>query len=340
MKQNFFWLGVAALGLVALVEAQVAHDLTLRVIDDIGRPLVGAEATIKFLEIGGKDVNSGPTDEKGEFRAGTKMSLGTFLNAEKAGHYPARVDNTGNFFFYIPQGTATVPLVLPRVLNPIAMHVLRVDYLKLPAQNEWLGYDLEAADFVPPHGKGKTADICFRFENEFLGFVEAFKDIDKEREIVRGIKTKRGEIFSEEEFRRRTGKWRGGLQVSFPGEKEGVVTEAERYWFYSQLRLPHHAPEEGYAPSLRFERTVGILYGNPQPKLVGYYLRTRVKLDQQGNIVSANYAKIYDEIRFDPRGSVSFWYYFNPTPNDRNLEFDPTKNLFPADFPGANVSDP
>lgn len=28
------------------------------------------------------------------------------------------------------------------------------------------------------------------------------------------------------------------------------------------------------------------------------------------------------------------------TPNDRNLDFDPKKNLFPASFPNANVNDP
>jgi hypothetical protein len=37
---------------------------------------------------------------------------------------------------------------------------------------------------------------------------------------------------------------------------------------------------------------------------------------------------------------MSFSYYFNPVPNDRNLEFDPKKNLFPKDKPGANVYDP
>jgi len=35
-----------------------------------------------------------------------------------------------------------------------------------------------------------------------------------------------------------------------------------------------------------------------------------------------------------------FTYYFNPVPNDPNLEFNPKKNLFPANFPGANVNDP
>lgn len=34
------------------------------------------------------------------------------------------------------------------------------------------------------------------------------------------------------------------------------------------------------------------------------------------------------DIHFDPRGKISFTYYFNPTANDRNLGFDPGKNFF------------
>ncbi len=47
--------------------------------------------------------------------------------------------------------------------------------------------------------------------------------------------------------------------------------------------------------------------------------RTRVVKDDNGNIVSANYGKIYGAIR-----TVGFFgakaIYFNPTPNDTNLE--------------------
>jgi hypothetical protein len=74
---------------------------------------------------------------------------------------------------------------------------------------------------------------------------------------------------------------------------------------------------------------------------VGYFLRTRVRLDRDGNIASANYAKIMGDFLVATKGGqVAFTYDFNPLPNDRNLEFDPKKNLFPKDKPGANVYDP
>jgi hypothetical protein len=320
----------------SVAHGQTQHDLTVKVSDDTGLPLSGAQATIRFLKIGGEDVYSGLTDENGEFSARTEMSLGTFLRVEKTGHYSAKLNNTGDF--QIPRGTATVPLVLPRVMKPIALHAARISSIRIPERDTWLGFDLAAADWVLPHGEGRVVDIRFKLSNEFVGYEEAFGDIEKEQSLVRSIKGKRGETFSEEEFRLSAGKWRGVLEVSFPGPKEGVVEEGARYWYYNELRLPHVAPEGGYKSGLRYEAST---YEARAPaRLIGYYLRTRVKLDANGKIISANYAKIYEDIRFDPRGTLSFWYYYNPTPNDRNLEFDPKRNLFPQTMKGANIANP
>ena len=60
----------------------------------------------------------------------------------------------------------------------------------------------------------------------------------------------------------------------------------------------------------------------------------------QGDIISAHYTKIMGDIRLAAQGSLHFTYYFNPTANDRNLEFDPTQNLFPTNHPGAYIIDP
>jgi len=316
--------------------AQVAQDLTLKVNDDTGRVMVGAHAEIMFRSITNKEITQkGPTDERGEFRASTEQTIETKLRASMPGHYRALVRDSD--YYDMPIGKATVPVVLPRVLQPTALHALRAS-LNLPVQDQWLGYDLQAADFVPPHGKGKTADIRFKYRSEFLGYRSDGKNLARARELSLISAERRGEGFSEEAFKKSAGHWSGDLEVSFPSEKEGIIIETERYWFYGQLRLPHLAPETGYAPSQRYEMT--NQGPRPEPRRVGYFLRTRVKLDADGDIISANYAKIYDDIRFDARGTVSFWYYFNPTPNDRNLEFDPARNLFPQSMNGANVANP
>ena len=43
-------------------------------------------------------------------------------------------------------------------------------------------------------------------------------------------------------------------------------------------------------------------------------------MDNQGNIVSAHYGKIYGDF-------MKFKYYLNPAPNSHDLEFDPKQNL-------------
>lgn len=63
---------------------------------------------------------------------------------------------------------------------------------------------------------------------------------------------------------------------------------------------------------------------------LNYFFRVRTR-KEGGKIVSANYGKIDRDIDFDIINSdtalLFFTYYLNPTPNDRNMEFDPKRNL-------------
>ena len=63
-----------------------------------------------------------------------------------------------------------------------------------------------------------------------------------------------------------------------------------------------------------------------------YTFRIRSKYDERGNLAEARYGKIYGDFKFEghlDRGiiSVRFLYYLNPTPLDRNLEWDMKGNL-------------
>lgn len=80
----------------------------------------------------------------------------------------------------------------------------------------------------------------------------------------------------------------------------------------SALRSAQTAPIDGYQPQY-------IQAGMPDQNR-NYYFRVRTQLDHNGNVVSAHYGKIYGDF-------MQFRYYLNPTPNDRNIEFDPQKNL-------------
>ena len=111
------------------------------------------------------------------------------------------------------------------------------------------------------------------------------------------------------------------LDVSFSNLGDGIISTEQNTW--CTLRAPHYlVPDYQYENKWIYTRIVkpgggGETSANPNRCL---YLRVRTKLDSTGKIVSANYAKIYGDF-------PKFTYFYNPTPNDRNLEFDPDKNL-------------
>jgi hypothetical protein len=311
--------------------ALFGYEAKMRVVDDTGAPVQGANVAIEFVAPRQEQsvIYRGTTEKEGTFSAQGQSMLEVYMEAKKTGHYDARV------YGLSPKKDHDLVVVIPRILNPVPLHAWDSRLgrsgraLHFTVQNEWLGYDFEIGDWVSPRGKGKVADIRFRFRNRFKGWKHSDKDMANNRRVNSGA--------SEDEIRGIYGKWDAEMDISFPGEKEGLCEET-RFLEYSQLKLPHNAPAEGYVPTWRY--TSSSYSPRTARENVGFFLRTRVKLDEKGKIVSANYAKVVGDFQVDARGFVMFGYYFNPVANDRNLEFDPKKNLFPANLPGANVNDP
>lgn len=116
------------------------------------------------------------------------------------------------------------------------------------------------------------------------------------------------------------------ISISFPKPGDGIqeftVPDAGNG---GGLRSAHEAPVDGYQrEASQMEVT------NPNRN---FYFRVRTKLDENGNIVSTRYGKIYGDL-------AQFSYYLNPTPNDRNVEFDPTQNLIQGLKPIEGVKQP
>ena len=72
---------------------------------------------------------------------------------------------------------------------------------------------------------------------------------------------------------------------------------------------------------------------NTRKRTMNYYIRVRTVLDDDGNIVRAHYGKIYGDF-------MKWTHYLNPTPNDRNVEFDVKKNLIDTGVRGDKVKRP
>jgi hypothetical protein len=336
IMKTFLLLIFAGTLLKANLAGQDTKYVKLRIMDENGMPIEKARAVISYVLGREADEHIGLTDREGFFSAQGKPLVGIYMAASKVGYYPASFDSSRSDF--LPPGNNIEKIfILPRVIKPTALHALDYEMRSgqqpplFLAQGKWLGYDLEVGDWIQPYGKGNTVDLQFRFKTSFNGWKFSEKDMANSRRINSDL--------SEDEIRFYYGRWDGNLELSFPGEKEGLCEEMKHFLAYSKMKLPHLAPLDGYRSKWLY--TANTYAPSTARENVGFFLRTRVRLDDKGDIISANYTKVIGDFHFSPaNGSIRFRYYFNPIPNDRNLEFDPKRNLFPADFPGADISDP
>jgi hypothetical protein len=325
-------------------------EVLVQVKGENGEPIVDAEVLVWYSNpqrnASGERVSgierSGLTDEEGVFISKENGRAGITVKVKKDGYYPHGYDPAAKDYF----GASRMPeslekeVVLRKIIAPVPLFGMRVSHKKIPEEGNWIGFDLEFGDWVKPHGDGERPDMLLRYTKRFLGMKEAYlEDLDRARKGIQRKYERRGEVFSEDALRHEIGRWEGILEVSFPKEKEGIISVIDAFMPNSLLKMPHLAVNEGYHPSYSIESsnfaTSEKKHFSKANEDKGFFVRTRVVLDRQGNIESANYAKIYGDIAFDPRGVVSFSYYFNPVVNDRNLEFDPKQNLFPEGASGT-----
>ena len=194
-------------------------------------------------------------------------------------------------------------VVLKRKKNPIPMYVKGVGFgraLAIPVLGKEVGFDLMEGDWVAPYGTGRVSDFIFKMENRF----ESVYDFDRT------------------------------LTISSSNDGDGLIGVKKPLDQESRLRLDYWAPSEGYKPLLEKK---AFAHSKMEPITEGfdpeqnYYFRVRTALDKTGAIESAHYGKIYGDFEFSRYEEIKFYYYLNPAPNDRNLEFDPDKNLFPGE---------
>ena len=323
---------------------KVRFDVNVQ--DDQNISIVNADAHLVYGHyVDTKSVSyKGKTDVHGNYSAEDTVINDTVLWVNKDGYYPVRLNSL--------QASVAAPLrqnerldikiIMRQIKTPIAL-CGKVVNRAIPEQNKPIGYDLLIGDWVKPYGKGATADYFVTFHKKHLGC----KNGDTYEDIISRLterhritpRAKKEFLDSIREFyetdvdynyqdavQLSAGHWQGKIQITFPNADEGITEVKDGFHSYSELTMPHEAPENGYQKDWsREEDNAGARLTSSE---IGYFLRTRVKHDEKGKIVSANYSKIVTDFNFDPRGRLEFSYLFNPTPNDRNLEFDPKKNLF------------
>jgi len=287
-------------------------ELTFHVTDSEGRDVSGATLTACFRIFEKTVEKTAKTDKNGIFVAEGKTDGEIVYFVKKEGYY----NTQATFSFNRHTDTAdvkngkwipwnpTIEVTLKEIRNPIPMYVKRAG-IRLPKKGEPFGMDFKIGDLVAPHGKGKNADIFLKCWGD--------KPIPLTRAVSRHLTLSSDKIGE------------GFIRISKDG---GLFTSI------------YEAPTDGYQPEvyLNYARTNDkILDDKDFPQNEYIVFRSRVELDDDGKIAKSNYGKIFDiwfDISADDRdgAAIRFIYYFNPTPNDRNLEFDTSYNLFGNDW--------
>ena len=186
-------------------------------------------------------------------------------------------------------------VVMRRVRNPIPMYAFGIWDVKLPDEKGVYGFDMKLGDLVAPFGVGQVADFHIR------------------KDFCQYPRTTKSALFFK-------GKGNGGYKT--------------RAFDESAFRSPYTADtnanfntEFRYALSAEQGWDSEVCDVGEDECLI---LRTRCRFNENGNLSSCHYSKIYGKIDIFDRLHFRA-YAFNPTPNDPNLEFDVNRNLFKKD---------
>lgn len=292
---------------------------TVKVVTDGGDPVenaVVAASTFDHWVPGegfGKDVNittPAPTDKDGlatiemqsmdgRFGVGVREQEG-FYRDRGIWDYRLKEVKDGKWQPWNPP----IEIVFKPILNPIPMFARKLGEapatVDIPVVGEPVGFDLMKGDWVAPHGAGVTADLVFTLTEEV-----PFQSVDKP--------------------------FAATLEVSFSNPLDGIQSVLAPLNEGSELRLPRYAPGDGYEEKLikrigRPAEDKPINAGTREDQ--NYFFRVRTIVDENGKIKSAQYGKIIGDLRFWGNRRIRFAYCLNPTSLDRNMEFDPKRNLF------------
>ncbi len=212
-------------------------------------------------------------------------------------------------------------IILYEKINPQPLFHYRMGNRRdVPWENGRYGFDLENFDWLPPHGKGVRADFYY---------VRNRQDQEGEQKLV--DQGKKVEIYSFKADSRPYPK--AGDVVGYIEFESGCGAYLVRRT-QKNLHIPPYCADS----TKEFQTRFPIVVGPPHPgsqylqelpvidKNHFMIIRSRVTYDEKGEMTSANYSKLVGPF-YCTLGIGCESSYFNPLPNDTNLEFDPTCNL-------------
>ena len=212
-------------------------------------------------------------------------------------------------------------ITLYRKKNPQPMYAYsRQMRVETPIENGRYGFDLQYFDWLPPFGNGKTADFYYVRERKDVGRVKSLISQNDEHRI---------RVFrSDEPGAPQFGDVVG--RIEFEAGGGAYVRKQTGNENFPATHCADLAANYSTSIPIKICENNGKLWLQEGPVITEseyMVIRSRLKYDEHGNVISANYSKIIGPWGV---GSLMCPYetVFNPRPNDINLEFDPERNLY------------
>ena len=298
------------LAVLKAVNYGAKFDVIIRVIDDGGVPIEGVKCEGWAYINNHKDngyPHSAVTDSNGVVRISGKCGRWVSVFLTKDGYYmtndeirfkdvePSLLgDGRWN-----PYGE-TLTMVLKKIKQPVRLvHYAPSHAMKAEVSREWHGYDLELRDWMPPYGKGQYADMLVRLDVE----AHASSDFKATMEVSFTNNPHAGAY---------------QLTKDRHSEMKSVYTADTNAVYKTHFQFLHERHPVIHKKPIVYSEGVSVT-DTRLDKDSYLVFRTRTRVDGKGNLLSAHYGKIYGlwEIY---RAMHAHEVYFNPTPNDTNLE--------------------
>ena len=289
------------------IESGATAQLTVKVVDDVGRPVGGVNIEARFAPAfnapGEKKLFT--TDTNGIAIVSGRTGKSVSLRTTKDGFYGSseKID-----YVALGQGVKGVKwlpwgmkkeIVLRPVKKPKTEQFKIRGYKHTKRLNEWLRFDLEYGDFVSPDGKGKTGDfeVLFNWDggmgNKYTGMGVKIRFMDK---------------------------YSGGCYVNkvmcsdFSGAYAFPLSQDvhPEFSYFVREKRNHDTGELIEREARKFDETKALL------------VRSRCEIDPlTGKLLKCHYSQISD-IQFGCNSDEGIVFlvksFYNPTPNDTNLE--------------------
>ena len=288
----------------SLLAEQVA--LNFKVLDEKGLPIEGARVvTVVETEESRSRWHGSPkhdryvaiTDSSGEAVSRVKSHDGDFRVYLTAEGYYEESDTTNRFaasydmmqkHYVFSEKEKSLMYVLRKVKNPIKMKTSHSLKWRIPLKQGVYPFDLEIGDWVAPRGKGRTTDLEIVYNQA---------EVTETNKICSGLlRFPCGGAYVRAKHNSR----------SFPSDYEAKTNEV----YVAEFPFEYYFDKTGNSKHVGKNILKDSQY---------FVFRVREKRDNEGNVVSANYGKIYGQLKtfgclFFEKG------FFNPTPNDTNIE--------------------